>query len=111
MVARPLTAQELFESSDLVGIAYVVSAEHNYAHLRFVRLLKGRPMGLGLLHRLGLARSARVRLRAPITGPVLGPWTDHNAYVPGQRIKTHLIWDSEHRAYRTAWWNAVSKVA
>jgi hypothetical protein len=110
MVARPMTSRELLDGADLAGIARVVSVSRGQAHLRFSKLLKGRPRGSDFLHRLGLSRNAIVSLRSPIDEPVLGPWTDAGAYVPGEHVKTHLIWDPERQVYETMWWNAVTSV-
>lgn len=107
MVAAPLSDEELYERSDLAGQARVVSVENGRALLRFTRLTKGRPRGIGLLHRLGLGRTAMVDLRGRAEPMTLGDWSDYGAYEPGTRVMTHLTWDARAEAYQTIWWNAV----
>lgn len=111
MVAAPLSEGELLARCDLAGWARVVTCENGFARLRFTRLLKGRPRGTGLRHRLGLGRTATIALRG-VPQPMLpGDWTDWSAYAPGSRVLTHLAWDRRLGAYRTIWWNAVRRLA
>lgn len=107
MVARPLSPEELIDRADLAGFAQVIGVHDGCAELHFTRLLKGRPKGKGLWHRLGLARHATVRVRRD-GSRVLGAWSDERAYQPGFKLLVHLSWDEEEVAYETCWWNGVS---
>ena len=109
MVAAPLTPGDLLKRSELAGFARVLSVQDGRARLFFTRLLKGRPRGHGLLHRLGWGRMATVILRSPVGQMRLGDWTDAGAYMTGKYIKTHLVWDARQEAYESVWWNAVSR--
>ncbi len=109
MVTTPLSDEELLSRADLAGYARVISVENGVARLRFTRLLKGRPKGQRFLFRLGLGRTAKVIVRGATQPMLLGDWSDEGAYQPGRRVLTHLYWDDRAQAYRTLWWNAVSR--
>jgi hypothetical protein len=112
MVARPLEPEELLARADLAGRARVVGVAGGIARLHFETLAKGR---LRLAARgfpwFGSWRVVDVQLRGEARGPdgapILGDWTDY--YPPGERVFTHLVWDIDCGAYRTLWWNAISR--
>ena len=110
MVAAPLSPEELLARADLAGDARVTSVRDGRAAVCFTRLLKGRPKGGGLWHRLGLGRTAIVRVRRRPDDPALGDWWDEGAYQPGYKLLLHLSWDEDAGAYKTCWWNGVSVV-
>jgi hypothetical protein len=106
MVAAPLNREGLLARSDLAGCARVLSVARGaagaQARLRFLEIVKDdRPR----LSRW-LPRTVAVRLRKE-NPSTLGEWTDAGAYRPGGIVMTHLVWDEDSNAYRTAWWNAV----
>lgn len=110
MVAAPLSAEELMLRADLAGYARVLSRHDGRARLRFTKIIKGRPEGKGLLYRLGLSRTVDVITRGSLEPypMMLGDWSDIGAYVPGRRVKVHLVWRPDQSAYAGLWWNAVS---
>ena len=111
MVAAPLSDEELMLRADLVGYARVLSRHGHRVRLRFTKILKGRPRGDGLLHRIGLSRTVDVVARGSLEPypMMLGDWSDIGAYVPGRRIKAHLMWEPDQNAYAGLWWNAISR--
>ena len=108
MVAAPYSPEMLIEAADRAGYAVVLSREPGKARLRFTRLLKGRPVGGGLLGRMGLHRRATVAYRAQPPAPTLGDWWDEGGFVPGNRIRTHLQWSPRLGCYEAVWWNATT---
>jgi hypothetical protein len=110
MVATPLSLERLLAAADLAGYAEVMSVRNGRAELHFTRVLKGRPKGSRILHRLGLSRAATVRVRRQTGSPVLGAWSDEGAYQPGFKLLVHLSWDEGAAAYETCWWNGVSVI-
>jgi hypothetical protein len=112
MVARPLSPEELIDRADLAGYAQVIGVHDGCADLKFTRLLKGRPKGKGLWHRLDLAHHATVRVRqySGSSEPSDGDWSDERAYQSGYKLLVHLSWDDENATYKTCWWNGVSIV-
>jgi hypothetical protein len=108
MVAAPLSPERLLAAADLAGYAEVTDVRDGRAELHFSRVLKGRPKGSRILHRLGLSRTVTVRVRRETGSRMPGTWSDEGAYQPGFKLLVHLSWDEEAAAYKTCWWNGVS---
>jgi hypothetical protein len=107
----------LLEYADLacqVRIAKIIwsrdKTSPHLARLQVEKVIKGTPIWrFPLLARLGLSKVVEVKMRrikrdrggrkAP------GEWSD--GYRVGDRVMTHLYWDTEFDGYRTLWWNAV----
>ena len=110
MVAAPYSPAMLLQAAELAGYATVVSKDNGTAHLRFTRLLKGRPRGGGFLGFLGLYRLATVAYRSRYEPAMLGDWWDEDCFARGNRILTHLSWSESRECYEAVWWNATSIV-
>jgi hypothetical protein len=112
MIAPPLPPGELFKRADLVGHARVLSVDNLRlrAHLRFTKLLKGRPPQTGFLGLFGLCRDATVKIKGRMRFPKLGDWDHLDAYVPGERIKIFLFWSAGEDAYEVVWYNAIDRL-
>jgi hypothetical protein len=113
----PLSPEELLARADLAGQALIISVVRSFdpitphtGRLRFEKIFKGEPIyAKPLLAKFWIDRTVEVkirRLKRDRKGvPLPGEWFD--GYRAGDRVMTHLIWDTEYSAYRTLWWNAV----
>jgi hypothetical protein len=112
MIAPPLPPGELFKRADLAGYARVLSVDdlRLRAHLRFTKLLKGRPPQTGFLGLLGLSRDATVKIKGRMRCPKLGDWDHLDAYVPGECIEIFLFWNAREDAYEVVWYNAINRL-
>jgi hypothetical protein len=74
MIAPPLPPGQLFKRADLAGHARVLSVAdlRLRAHLRFTKLLKGRPPQTGFLGMFGLSRDVTVKIQGRKRFPKLG---------------------------------------
>ena len=113
----PRPEDDLLARSDLAGYARVVASNNCFATLRFYKFLKGRPKGRGIFARLGLSRTAVVKINAGTNreayegGPLIVEYSgDAHLFVPGYELKAYLWWDAQSEAYNSVWWNAVSCV-
>ncbi len=80
------------------------------ARLQLEKVTKGEPTyRYPILARLGLSKIIEVKMRRikrdHAGRKLLGEWSD--GYRVGDRVMTHLYWDTEYEGYRTLWWNAV----
>ena len=112
-----LSQEELLEHADLAAQVRIIKivwagdrTSPHIARLRVEKVIKGVPVWRSpFLARLGLSRTIEVKMRRikrDHAGRKLsGEWSD--GYRVGDRVMTHLRWDSEIGGYRTLWWNAV----
>lgn len=109
MVAAPLSDDELMSRADLVVEARVLSRSSGRAEIRLERVRKGRPRlhRRGWLRWLGLGRVVLVGYRSQPGDPVPGDWWNEGAFLPGNRIRAHLIWDDDSQCYESVWWNGI----
>ena len=114
---QPRSDDDLLARSDLAGYARVLASNNCFATLRFYKFLKGRPKGRGIFVRLGLSRTAVVKIDAGTNrvayegGPLIVVDSGNvHLFVPGNELKTYLCWDAQSEVYGSVWWNAVSRV-
>lgn len=109
MVAAPLSDDELTRRADLVVEARVLSRSGSRAEIQIERVTKGKPRlhRRGWLCRLGLRRVVVVGYRVQPLEPMLGDWWNEDAFLPGNRIRAHLIWDGDADCYESVWWNGI----
>jgi hypothetical protein len=113
----PRSDDDLLARSDLAGYARVLASNNCFATLKFHKFLKGRLKGRGIFARLGLSRTAVVKVdvgtrRAAYEGGPLIVVDSGNVhlFVPGNELKMYLWWDAQSEVYDSVWWNAVSLV-
>jgi hypothetical protein len=113
----PLSQDELFELAELVvkvHIRKIIWAKEktspHVAQLDVEKIIKGEPVYRSpRLARMGFSKIIEVKMRRikrDRDGRKLpGEWSD--GYRAGDRVMTHLFWDTDSGGYRTLWWNAV----
>lgn len=110
----PRPDDDLLSRADLVGYARVLTVKNGIATLRFRRILKGRPKGRGIFARLGLSKTAVLKIDAA-TGTmedgrlVVVDSGNQYLFVPGTELRAYLRWNAESEIYESVWWNAVSR--
>jgi hypothetical protein len=105
----PMSAQELFDKSDLVAVVRVLSVSCTGVS-KDAATGQDLPSYLGQLQlvevKKGEAKPGDVALVTwhAISKTIVGPWTV--PYYPGEEVLTHLAKRESGVAYASTWWNA-----
>lgn len=112
MVAAPLSDYALADAANLIVEARVLARSNGSATLRLSSVHKGRPRLTKneWWNWCGPGRVIRVEYQSQPAKPRPGTWWNEDCFIPGRRVRAHLIRNEQSGFYRPVWWNGIEAI-